>query len=171
MKFRFIIYSTLFLLFGVTTCIETDETPTIPEITYLSHTSAYCEDEIGNLNKCIDLTFNLKDGNGDIGLSETDTLPPYTGIFKHNFYYNLLVMENGIMTPYNEIIANYFDIPYIQPQGQNKLLIADITIQFRFYVQNFEYDTLMIEFFIYDRALNQSNTEISDTIIFEQLPL
>lgn len=160
--------SSVFLL---TSCIEIDTPKTIPVIEYSYSNSGYCEDEFGNLKKCLALTFHLEDGDGDIGLKEGDTLPPFVDEYRHNFYYNLYVLENGEFRMYDEIIANYFDLPYIEPQGQNKTLIADITIYLDFFAQTFEYDTVKLDFFIYDRQLHQSNIATTDTITFEQLPL
>lgn len=153
-------------LFAIS-CVEIENPSDIPEVIYTAHEAEYCTDELNNQNKCITLSFKLKDGDGNIGLTENDTTDPFTGIYQHNFYYDVLIYKQGEFIDWQGLDINYFDIPYIEPEGQNKILIADIDIDISFPVSTLNYDTLMLSFFVYDRALNQSNTALSDTIIFQ----
>lgn len=155
----------IFIIF-ISGCIEIENPSDIPEITYTAHKAYYCIDELENENKCIRLSFHLKDGDGNIGLRQLDTINPFTGIYAHNFYFDMYIHKNDGFELWNDLQINYFDIPYIVPQGQNKTLIADVNIDMSFPVSRLTYDTLLLHFYIYDRAQNQSNTEISDTIIF-----
>ncbi|ALO17106.1 hypothetical protein L21SP5_03495 [Salinivirga cyanobacteriivorans] len=156
------------ILVLISGCIEIEDPSNIPEIKYKNHQVSYCEDNLGNENKCIDLSFELKDGDGNMGLLDSDTTPPFTGIYKHNFYYDLWVFEDGGFQLWEDLAINYFDIPYIVPQGQNKILIADVSIDLSFSTSTLPYDTMMLSFYVYDRDLNQSNIEYTDTIIFQQ---
>lgn len=156
---------------GLQGCINIEDPENIPHIEYKEHDASFCEDQLGNLNKCITLTFNLKDGDGNMGLLDSDTAPPFTGIYRHNFYFELFVLDNGTFAPWEGLAINYFDIPYLVPQGQNKILIADVDIDLSFPVNSLTYDTLKIEFFVFDRALNQSNVASTDTIFFQQNPI
>ncbi len=154
----------MILVFGA--CIQIDDPPNVPVISYSGHESGYCYDDLGNEAKCIRLTFRLEDGDGNFGLKENDTLPPFTDEYKHNFYYNLYLYNGEEFIIWNDLIINYFDIPYIEPQGQNKVLIADVSIDISFVAGTLPYDTLLIDFYVYDRELNQSNIAETDTIIF-----
>jgi hypothetical protein len=156
----------LFLFFGLSACIEVENPSNIPEITYQRHTADYCIDQLGNQNKCISLFFKLKDGDGNIGIRNSDTLPPFTGIYKHNFYFDVFIPTENGNQPWDELSINYFNIPYMEPEGQNKTLIADVQIDISFPINSLPYDTILISFYIFDRALNQSNTEMTDFIIF-----
>jgi hypothetical protein len=147
-------------------CIKIEKVSDIPEIIYSYHTSAYCEDQLGNQNKCVSLYFQLQDGNGDIGLSESDTLPPFTGVHSHNFYYDVLIPQGDNFVSWPDLSINFFNLPYIEPDGQNKVLIADVKVDMSFPVSSLNYDTIIISFYVYDRALNQSNIEITNKIIF-----
>jgi len=161
------IFIIFIIIFGVIGCIKIEKPSEIPEITYLNHTSGFCQDQLGNQNKCVTLHFQLKDGDGNIGLSETDTIPPFTDIYSHNFYYNVLIPSGDSYIPWNALTINYFNIPYIETEGQNKVLIADVKIDMSFPVNTLANDTIAISFYIYDRALNQSNVEYTDLIIFD----
>lgn len=158
----------IFSILIFSTCIKVENPSDIPEITYKKYTADYCTDQLGNQNKCISLYFKLKDGDGNIGISNSDTLPPFTGIYSHNFYFDLLVRSENQFLPWNGLNINYFNIPHIEPEGQNKILIADVQIDLSFPINILTYDTILISFYVYDRALNQSNTVLTDTIIFEQ---
>jgi hypothetical protein len=148
-------------------CIDVENPSDIPLISFNKSTANYCQDELGNLNKCVSIYFTLKDGDGNVGLSESDTLAPFTGIFSHNFYYNVFIPSSNGFISWEDLSINYFNIPYIVPDGQNKILIADIEINLSFPVFSLTSDTLLINFYVYDRALNQSNTAFTDTIFFE----
>lgn len=157
-----ILISFLFLA----SCIDVENPSNIPQINFKKSTATYCEDELGNLNKCVSIYFTLKDGDGDVGLSESDTVAPFTGVFAHNFYYDVLVPSANGFISWEGLSINYFKIPYIVPTGQNKILIADIKIDLSFPVFSLTSDTLLINFHVYDRTLNQSNTAYTDTIYF-----
>ncbi len=165
-KISSFIFSFILIAFGA--CIEIDDPPDVPVISYTSHEAGFCYDELGNESKCVRLNFKLEDGDGNFGLKNSDTVSPFTGEYKHNFYYNLYYYNGSAFTDWNDLIINYYNIPYIEPQGQNKVLIADISIDILFPVSFLPYDTLKIDFFVYDRELNKSNLAESDTIVFSK---
>ncbi len=162
-----LIYILTFAIFS-TGCINIEDPSNIPEVQYDSHEAFYCSDNLGNDNKCIVLNFKLKDGDGDVGLLDSDTIPPFTGIYQHNFYYDIFVLKGNTFQFWDNLAINYFDIPYLVPQGQNKILIADVSVDLSFSISTLPYDTMKISFYVYDRALNTSNLETTDTIIFQQ---
>ncbi len=111
--------------------------------------------------KAYKLRFGLIDGDGDIGLHETDTIGYDTDTaYVNNFLSIFSEIKNGDTIVVDSLYRYSYRIPYIQPQGQNKTLIADIYIDFTFAYDrynNLKYDSVMFEFFVIDTALNKSN--------------
>lgn len=156
-----IVFATVFI-----GCIEVDDVSEIPEIKYVSSESDLVADALGNESKYVKLVFNLLDGDGNVGLLPEDSVPPFVGAFRHNFFYDLLVKENSRFKVWDGLVINYFDIPFLEPQGQNKLLNARVSIDFYFPTLLLPYDTVYLKFFIYDRAFNRSNVDSTQVIIF-----
>ena len=127
-------------------------------------------DILGNKTKNYCLVFEIIDGDGDIGYNEWDT----TGIFSkdsiwhNNLFLSLFELEDGQLVLINDSIK--YRTPFVQPQGQNQNLKADILIdyQFTYNINNeLKYDTIMFEFYMYDRTQNMSNTESSLTLYLD----
>ena len=106
------------------------------------------------------LTIEFTDGDGDIGLSQADTLPPYN--VGSEYYYNFFItffQKSGnsfdeISTPFNS------RIPDINPNRIKKGLIGDITIEIDLNILSLvlSSDTIKMKAYLLDRALNMSNT-------------
>ncbi len=142
----------------------------IPEVHFKSYTTdRFIEPVLQNEVKSVELVFTFVDGDGDIGLKQSDTISPYVDEYKNNFFPTLYVKDNGKYKEVENILVSNYTIPYIEPQGQNKTLKADVKVKFE-YTKNdtlFNYDTLMYKYYILDRALHQSNIDSTSDIIFE----
>jgi hypothetical protein len=107
------------------------------------------------------------DGDGDMGLSPSDTFPPFdrTSPYYYNFYINYFEKQNGqwirIVTPPivpgGDTLSNHSRIPYLTPDGQNKTLEGDLSMTLFTNNPFSAYDTIKYEVTIVDRALNRSN--------------
>lgn len=159
-------YCFFVMFFALASCIKFEDTPIIPQIDFQSVQSDIVYDALGNESKHTKLTFNLIDGDGDIGLMPEDTIEPFVGHFRHNFHFDLMVKKQGEFVYWDELAINYFDIPYIEPQGQNKLIEAQVSIDLYFSTLLMPYDTVYFRFFVYDRALNRSNIDTSYIVVF-----
>jgi hypothetical protein len=147
------------LLFA--SCLKREEFPPQPVIEY--------KDFIKYGNDSAEFIFKFTDGDGDIGLTESDTF----GNFAPNapYYYNFSMTYfykdgSGNFQPYDAIdstpavmdtLKNGYRIPYITPEGQNKVLDGEIRVKLLapyipIFDKNFKFDA-----FIYDRSLNKSN--------------
>lgn len=166
------VYTALFFLTIVFnfSCIEVIDYPNEPEVSFKEVRISETTDQLGNTIYQVTLSIHLIDGNGDIGLNAEDT----TGVFSSNsYYYNNLYISlfekiNGEFIKRDLIVPHRFRIPYIEPQGQNKTLIADVEVNLDYPVMVELADTIKYDFFIYDLALNQSNTAESPPIIFSE---
>ncbi len=108
------------------------------------------------LNEHLNLGFYFTDGDGNIGLEDTDTQPPFCDTCDHyyNLHVNVYSKINGVFElnyPYNARIKN------LTPNGQNQSLegIMDYKID----IANRTSDTIMVDFYLEDRDLNKSNVE------------
>lgn len=160
MKKLFIILLSALILIA---CTEEREYPIIPEIKYDSFALFQKINSYGDTVLAGELKFTLTDGDGDIGLRNYDTLPPddtskvYLRFFeKVNTDYELIYAEDTL---------NY-RIPYLTPAGKSKSLKAEIVIDIEYFLEPLNYDTVKYEFFIVDRAFNQSNVESTPDIVF-----
>jgi len=136
-------------------CIKQEHFSDIPEITYRDFIRVY---DTGQYAIQGYLSFNFQDGDGDIGLNPKDTFPPYErgGDYYYNLVINYFEKQQGIWV---EIVLDppySVRIPVLNPDDPGKAIKG-------FIVDTLElnpspiYDTIKFEFFIYDRALNQSN--------------
>lgn len=148
-------------------CLKTEEFPPIPSLEFKSL-------EIEGTRGV--LTVEFKDGDGDVGLNEGDTLPPYQ--FGGDYYYNLIVdyyeMKNGEWSKVNfDSIpgsATFSDrIPNLTPEGQNKKLEGEIEQElapFYYLLPSVSTaDTFQFRIRLIDRALNVSNEVESQVLI------
>lgn len=138
----------------------------IPEINFISIPVKVTHDTLGNPIKRAQLTFYLVDGDGDIGLNEGDTFPPYeiTGNYYYNLFIEMYELKNGqyslvdLASPFN------FRTKYIEPIGQNKTLKCTIYVDLDFNIP-VTWDSVKFDFHIYDRALHKSNVSSTGVVI------
>ena len=76
----------------------------------------------------------------------------------------------GILIPIQiddiKIPLNY-RIPYMEPEGQDPSLKGEIKVEFLYIL--FKYDTLLYDFYITDRAENESNVESTPVMILPEV--
>lgn len=145
-------------------CEKIRQLPPEPMIEFRQFTLYDTVDILGNPAKAGILEFYFEDGDGDLGLQqplegETDT---------SNLFFTLLRKENGIFSEVDESDPSKpstYRIPYMEREGQNKILqgLIDITFLYFFFEPD---DTIMYEFYVTDRAGNVSNTASSCEIPF-----
>ena len=157
-------------------CKRLEEYPVEPAITFLEFEKIFNEtDSIYDRGV---LKFEFTDGDGDIGLEDRDTFPPFNPGSK--YYYNLIIdyyeVRKGVETPvfltfYNSETEEYDTvylsarIPLLTPKGINKAISGDIYDTVFIYNYFSDYDTLFLKFKIVDRALHESNTEKTPYIV------
>ena len=157
-------------------CKRLEEYPVEPAITFLEFEKIFNEtDSIYDRGV---LKFEFTDGDGDIGLEDRDTFPPFNPGSK--YYYNLIIdyyeVRKGVETPvfltfYNSETEEYDTvylsarIPLLTPKGINKAISGDIYDTVFIYNYFSDFDTLFLKFKIVDRALHESNTEKTPYIV------
>lgn len=152
--------------FAVIACEKIEPADPIPEIGFKDFKIEDGYDSIGNPTKNCELLFSFIDGDGDIGLIkyESDTVDP----------------GNIFIVPFNKSEDSYsreddldtltFWIKYddkMERVGQNKTLKGEIKVLFNLYLKFIsDYDTLKFDFYIIDRAGNESNVESTNDVAF-----
>ncbi len=155
----------IFALIGLASCLKPETFPTEPAIKFESFSITQ---DSGTL------VISFTDGDGDIGLLESDT----TGSFAPNqkFHHNLFIeyyekddamgWVRGKDLSGNDIIFLY-RIPYLTPNGNNKALKGkiEVVIEPTFYNPiSSQSDTIKYRIKLADRKLNESN-EIESPVI------
>ncbi len=118
------------------------------------------------------LVLEFTDGDGDIGLGQDDTLPPFHlgGDNYFNFYIDLFIRKEGQYIPVTFPDTGYsFNsrIPPIQFNGNSIAIKGEIEYTFDMLIMKpfLQSDTIMIETYIKDRALHKSNVVSTPDII------
>lgn len=141
----------IILSIAVSGCLQSNDYPPEPVIKFLSYTYKDSIDDLGNPAHLGLLTLSFTDGDGDMGLADSDTAAP----LDNNLYVNRIGIIGGVEQPPIEL---KFRIPYITPKGQIKALTGEMDVELDLIPVLVSYDTLFYELYILDRALNQSNT-------------
>jgi hypothetical protein len=156
-----IVILTAILLAGA--CTKIEQLPAVPSIEFTSFTVFDTIDILGNETKGGRLKFTFEDGDGDIGLKAPSEIQTDTT----NLFFSLFRKTDGIMTPAPDndpLKPSSYRIPYLEREGQNKILKGTISVTFMYLLYS-ESDTIKYDFYITDRAGNESNTASTSEII------
>jgi len=153
----------MLLLLAVSSCREQDDLPLIPHISYIGITPLMNE-QLGIHDRAV-LAFSYEDGDGDIGLRASDTLPPYEyDLFINFFEQRMGEWEEVYLRWYNQETEEWDTLslngrlPLLTPAGNYKGIKGEIYDTIFIYNFNSPYDTVKFTVTIQDRALNLSNT-------------
>jgi hypothetical protein len=155
----------LIVVVGFHSCNKIEQLPNIPNIKFTSFEIFDTIDILGNSGKAGKLKFYFEDGDGDIGLDEpADSLTDTTNMFlelyrKTNGNMVLSTDESDPLLP-----SSSYRIPYMERLGQNKILKGTISV-ILLYLDYSPTDTVRYDFFIRDRALNESNIVSTSEIV------
>lgn len=146
---------TLIGIFYFTSCMKQEEFSDIPEISARGFITLF---DTGQFAVKGILAFDFQDGDGDIGLNPGDTFSPYNR--GGDYYYNLVIRYfEKRDSVYAEVVLDppfSARIPVLNPDYPGKAIkgfLADtLTMD-----PSPAYDTIRLEYYIYDRALNKSN--------------
>lgn len=146
-------------------CIKIQTLPPEPRVEYTSFEVFDTLDLLGNAVKGGELKFYFEDGDGDLGY-----LPPEPEeeeeVDSANLFFTLYRVIDGVesLAPENDPLKpSDYRIPYMERQGQNKILKGTISITFLYLFYSTE-DTIKYDFFVKDRAGNVSNTASTSII-------
>jgi hypothetical protein len=163
MKIKICLAVAFFSIIALASCGKIETLPAEPHIEYKSFTVFDTTDILGNQIMGGKLKFYFEDGDGDLGLPV-----PSEGVITDsiNLFLTLFRMTNGYMAPAPDndpYKPTGFRIPYMERTGQNKILKGNISVIF-FYLFYTKEDSIRYDFYVKDRAGNESNT-VSTSVI------
>lgn len=161
----YLIVSIIFLSF--ISCDEIETYSEIPKIEYVDNEVSYEYEDGVVVRKKVELEFSILDGDGDVGLTETDTGAPYKDSLASNFFSEIYVRKNNKWISGKELnfVATSYRMPYMG-EDYSAILKANVFIDFSYASKLFPYDSIKYTFYILDRALNKSNTDSTSVIVF-----
>lgn len=157
----------LILLVLLTSCSKEETFPPEPSIKYLSFTRIPLASGVDDKGV---LKIYFTDGDGDIGLTDADTMPPFDRYsdFYYNFFIKYYEKQKGVYVPVELPVSFNSRIPVINPEGKSKALKGEIEIELFINNPFSLYDTIMFEAYIVDRALHASNIVATPDIIIRK---
>lgn len=159
----FSMIAAMLLVFGLHACRKFEEYPPEPNIAF--NDFVYLIEEETGISKKGILSITYRDGDGNIGLEQSDTVFPFQP--DGDFYYNLLIVlsekQNGVFV---DIPVNFNSrIPLLIPKDQTKSIKGIIENEVDIYDPGSEFDTIMFRIKLIDRSLNISNEVFSPEIV------
>ena len=152
------------VLLGSVGCLPEVEYPDEPVVDFLSF-------DVGPAGDAV-LSFNVTDGDGDLGLDPDDIEPPFCPSCEN--YYNLKCeydeLRDGVWThielnPNEGQVPFYYRVPRAVPSGTNAAINGVVEIAMNTWSLQGDYDTLRFRITIEDRSLNVSNEDTTSIIL------
>ncbi len=153
----------LMTLIALASCRKIQQLSPVPHIEYTSFAIFDTTDILGNKSQGGRLKFYFEDGDGDLGLNA----PGIGQGDSTNLFFTLYRKVNGIMVQAQDndpLKPSAYRIPYMDRLGQNKILKGTIAVTF-IYLTTTPADTIRYDFYIKDRAQNESNVVSTKEII------
>ncbi len=150
----------------IDSCKKIQQLSNVPHIEFTNFSVFDTTDILGNHSKGGRLRFYFEDGDGDVGLNSPGVGQPDST----NLFLTLYRKKGGVLVPApanDPIYPSSYRIPYMERLGRDKILKGTISVTF-LYLFYSPGDTISYDFYITDRALNQSNTASTADIILSQ---
>lgn len=154
---------TIIAILALGSCRKIEQLPSVPHIEFTSFAIFDTTDILGNNSKGGRLKFHFEDGDGDLGLNAPSINQPDST----NLFFTLFRKQGGIMSvaPDNDpLTPSAYRIPFMERLGQNKILKGTISVTF-LYLFYSPSDTIRYDFYIKDRANNESNVVATSEIV------
>ncbi|WP_338766610.1 hypothetical protein WAF17_04155 [Bernardetia sp. ABR2-2B] len=163
-------------LFFLTGCFAEPDYPVVPQITFVDIENLQSQARANTDSVIITLFF--QDGDGDLGLSSSDTLPPFSdrnpdgtvNLFRHNFFADVeRLNENGEFEPVTFASQNFnlnSRFPVLNTLEKETALEGDLRYSIEVISTSFspvkKGDVLRYRISIADRNLNVSNVILTE---------
>ncbi|MBK9291675.1 MAG: hypothetical protein IPM52_08635 [Bacteroidetes bacterium] len=157
----------LFLIAAVlviSSCRKFEEYPPEPQIAFSDFKVLVLPD--GGFTGKGRLFISYQDGDGDIGLDQSDTLPPFHpgGEFYYNLKLRFFELRNGNLVERTDLNFSA-RIPPLIPKNQKRSIKGVIEYDLDVYDPTSSRDTIQYRIQLADRALNLSNEVVTPLII------
>lgn len=149
---------------ALTGCLPDPSYPDEPEIRFVSIES--------QSNGSRELVIQFSDGDGDLGLSQADTMPPFCSscAYHQNLHCDYQEWRDGdwfeiTLDPNAGQIPFYYRVPVAEPSGQNPALNGTIAVTMSTWYLNSPYDSVRFRITLFDRSLNASNETFTPALL------
>lgn len=141
---------------GFSSCRKIQQFPPEPEIEYV--------DFLQFGTDSAQLVVSFTDGDGDIGLRDGDT----TGDFAYNLFLTYYEMQDGAWIEPELATPFWYRIPVLRESSSEKALQGEINVDLSPFYSRPGADSIRYDVVLRDRALNNSNTLATPTIVVPQ---
>ena len=132
----------------------------VPQLTYTGYYKVPYQNN--NFDSVVIVEMDFQDGDGDFGLSLKDTMSPFRigEPYFYNVFAEYLEGKNGVYTyqvtgtdtlSFNDRVAD------LKPETRNKTIIGTISLKISPTINSIIPDSIKLNVFIVDKALNKSN--------------
>ncbi|MEE2699877.1 MAG: hypothetical protein VYD71_00745 [Bacteroidota bacterium] len=142
-------------------CKKSQQFSDVPYLEFRTYHIKDSVDALGNFTEICELHLYFTDGDGDIGLFDEDTIPP----FNYNLFVNYFEMYNDSLCQIDVSPPFHIRIPNLTSSGQNKSLKVNVKYDINITYRNS--DIIKFELKLFDRALNESDWVGSGLIILQ----
>ncbi len=162
-------------------CKKTEITSEIPQIAFKR---ASFLQNIQGKDSLLVLTITYKDGDGDLGLGQSDTFAPFNPLIDsvgkslNPYYQNLhisyfekyLGQFQVVTNPFNnaDTLTYAYRFENLTPDGRHKSIRGEIEVKISPNAYPNATDTTLYEVYIYDRALHKSNVVQSPVVVWNK---
>lgn len=148
---------------GATGCLEREEFPIEPRLEYIG--TVLNQNMVSQADSIGFVRFRFTDGDGDLGLNTNDTAGSFAPgqLYYHNLFVRYFEKQNGAYVEFVPVFPFHSRFKSLTPAGGDKSLqgIMDVGVFAR---PGSPWDTVRYEIFIVDRALNHSDTIVTEDI-------
>ena len=145
------------------------EYPDEPVVDYKSFSFYISVDQLGNKTLVGMLSFEFTDGDGNIGLPPLteNTEPDLPDTVKYNFFLHTFDLQGYEFVEVQESEGGFlkYRIPTLDKKPLRGTMELDVSYPLILH------DTIFYTFYIFDRALNRSNTDTTDVIVLSGINL
>ncbi|UOR03518.1 hypothetical protein MUN82_11225 [Hymenobacter aerilatus] len=157
---------------GVSSCLTPPDYPDTPSIEFKSITATRAEQN-GTPYDAVRVTISFRDGDGDLGLNNGETSPPYSETnsdgtknkFYNNYFFQPQILRGDTYVDYN--LAFPYDSRFPRITSDDRKEPKRGTLNFDLQVFDSTFPTgskIRFKVSIADRALNMSNEVVTDPI-------
>jgi len=154
-----------FIMMG--SCNPVENLPDEPSVEFRAFTLFDSIDILGNPAKAGKLNFYFEDGDGDLG----NIAPELPGQNASSNLFLKLYRKRGndfeLVVPGDPLYPSEYRIPFLLPEGQNRILRGTIDVTLFYFLYEGS-DTLYYDFWIRDRAGNESNTASTCLFVLDE---
>ena len=154
MRYKSLNIFLIFISIAISSCLKKQTASPIPLIEF---------NDFQSNKDTANLFINFTDGDGDIGLTQYDTIPPNN----YNCFISYLEKQKGVWVKRVLPFDFNYRIPIINTGSKSKTIkgVIKIAIKPYYYDPFSKFDTIKYEIYIVDRAFNKSNVISTPEII------